>query len=154
MRYLTGIFALSILAFAQTSETKREAFTITIKVSGTMFNSGEPIPVHLALQNTSGSDIVVTRHRGHRKETRDYRIEIRDSDGQLVPPTPLPLDMIIIGGTSGQTIKNKETAKDVIDITKHFDIKRPGSYTIQFGKSDPVSGRIVQSNKIFITISG
>jgi hypothetical protein len=85
-----------------------------------------------------------------RGASRDSGIVIKDSGGDVVLPIqrgPIKGSMLFFGVDPGK--KHLESA----DISKQFDLTKPGQYSIMVQRMDQVTHQMIASNTVNITVT-
>ncbi len=136
------------------------ATSLTISQVRDSLKIGSPILVRMILTNNSNHDISV----GRDVRERDYQVEVRDANGDLAvdtkygharnghadpnsfTPDELRSNVYCVN------VKAGETSVFEVDVSKLYEIAKPGKYTVQLQKLDPVSVTIVKSNKITLDL--
>ena len=155
------------IAVAQNPEPtqKQPVTTLNISTVQESVKVGSPVRIRVILKNISDHDIVVGREVGG----MDCRIDVRDAHGKLVADTKLGyfrnghvanLDLSRIspqdltGNAYYGTLRPGETSKWELDASKLYDIKQPGSYSIQVDRRDPEDlSTFVKSNTITVKVT-
>lgn len=127
--------------------------------------SGSPVRVKVTLKNESSHDAAVATEVGG----LDFRIEVRDAKGGLPPETSLgyvwnghvsnldpnrvsPQDLR--GAAVYGTMKAGSKFVRELDVSKRYDLKQPGKYTVTVEHQDPENpSLIVKSNTITMTVT-
>jgi hypothetical protein len=116
--------------------------------------------VTLRIKKTNTSDHEITKWPQTGEPFGDH-IEVRDSSGALVGPRKSSGPAIFWGGearlsgTKDMVLQPGESKIDFARVGSWFDLRKPGTYTIQVSQhvsSDPDSA-VVKSNKVTITIT-
>jgi hypothetical protein len=116
------------------------------------------------MKNTSEHDLLLSgaalsnsNFRGLLERLMD--IQIRDSDGTPAPETER--GKIIhrragpLAGGNGflHDCKPGETFTEQSDLSAEFELTKPGTYTVQASRYDSVSGQVVKSNTLTLTVT-
>jgi hypothetical protein len=142
---------------------------------------GSPVPLKLLLTNISDHDIGFSEYNVSGPMLKHVRlrqvdVQIRDGDGKLVAETEY--GRAIHGRSVGQpgavaadtsqpgragapprdvlsVLLPGRTLTEESDLSKEFDLSRPGKYTVQATarRTDPDTGLRVQSNTLTLTIT-
>lgn len=127
------------------------AFTMAISTEQETVKPGAKVTVEIRLTNTSQKVLLFNRWAGGSDD--EFRIDVRDSKGDLAPFTK----GYVLGKTGSihtYPVDRGETIKERIDITKQYDLSAPGKYTIQAHRLDRISNIDVKSsNTIAITVA-
>jgi hypothetical protein len=145
---LFGIFMLAVtLARAQGSGS---SFAVSIGCPKTTLPSGEAIRVDITLKSQPSELVIV---EGLRTGPRGARIIVWDADGKikdLVESAKDKPDSIRRGFST--VIPPGRSVTEPANVSNWFDLSKPSQYSLQVRKRDPISGAIVESNKLTITI--
>ena len=142
-------------AFGQ-PETAKQPFEILITTDLTTVRAGDPIPIKVALTNTSGKDLNVSggfdRQTGLRSS---HSYEIRGPSGTLIPKKPHKQNGPLTGSVIFETLGAGESSLQVEDISRAYDLNQPGRYVIQVSRAVPGDPKhaVVKSNTIVITVT-
>jgi hypothetical protein len=141
--------------------------SITITTPATEFMVRSPVPLKLVLRNTSSDGVGVRSgyvgpaYKG--EKFRNIDIQVLDSSGKPVDESDLgraihgrdpkigwgePVRRPLAAG-----IGRGDSLTEQSDLSKEFDLSRPGRYTVQARRWDNETGQMVLSNKIAITIT-
>lgn len=89
--------------------------------------SGSKIQLKLFFRNLTKSSVIV----GVTFPERDYEITVKDESGRTLPIKPEGSHLLYSGGSREQVeFKPGESLRDEIELTKLYDMKRPGMYAI------------------------
>jgi len=143
------------------------AFSIVITAPATSVRLGSPIPLKLFLTDLSQKSLGVQvravgpEYKG--EKFRDMDIRVLDSSGKPVEETDLgrtvhgrnPKISWGVQGTKhgGIAIGTGQTLTEQADLSKEFDLSKPGTYTAQAERWDGEHGQMIRSNTITITIT-
>jgi hypothetical protein len=158
----------------------KPSFAVAAGAERVEFKPGAPMPVKLTMTNTSDRDLRYTvfsmwcpppiEHLSGRM--RQMQILLYDSEGNLAPLTPYGVAVQGItgpvatppgaergqgvacggGGTVG-VLKPGESLIEEADLSKEFDIKKPGRYTIRAQRLDKESKAVVRSEAVTVTFT-
>lgn len=158
------------ISAAQSSQQPRDAkpaFSISLSTPRSVVEVGSPLMLGFACTNTSDHDVVIGS---------STLISVVDSEGKSVPetaygrkvhgtePRPVPLPEVgppqgVPGRSSsgigpvpmrpGETIRSPRS-----DLSREYDLIKPGKYTIQARRADFYSGSVVESNVLTVTLVG
>lgn len=124
--------------------------------TGTMVTSDPMVEVAIRKVNTSGGPII---RRPQHDGWYGYTCEVRDEDGNLLPPKPpnQPNGAIGIEGHTRRgapEMQPREADIVAMNIGMYFDLSKPGTYTIQVFQhvSNDPNSRVVQSNAIKVEV--
>lgn len=155
------------IAPAQNSNPPQTQPVITLNISAVQksIKAGSSVQIRVNLKNISSHDIALVME----VKGRDCRVDVRDADGKLAPETKLgyvwnghvaspdpsrvsPQDLT--GNLVYGTLKAGETQSWQMDVSKLYELKQPGRYTIQVERKDPENPSItVKSNTITVTVT-
>lgn len=129
-------------------QTTDPSFTISIDTPQTTLVSGSLVRL----------DITATNETDHLLNLRNFRpscgwagVTIRDSDGNVLPST-FPSGRCT-GSQFSVFIHGGKSANASVNLSKIFDLSKPGKYTIETHQKDPENNAIVFSNTVTITIT-
>jgi hypothetical protein len=142
-------------------------FSLAITAAESPVKAGSPVVVKVVMRNRSDHDISVYRDNSSDQGGFTYNVSALDETGASAPETKF-----------GKTVMNHETAqeqaqepsvlfssggeinlavgeaiKDRVDVTKLYDLHRPGRYSIQIQRFDLETKSYVKSNKITVTVA-
>lgn len=158
------------ISAAQSSQQPRDAkpaFSITLRTRQTVLEVGSPLRVRIAVTNTSDHDIVIGP---------PVQISVLDSEAKPVPETPYGMKVHGTeprpapppevgppqgvpgpggGGLGPLPMRPGETSRGSSgDLSREYDLSKPGTYTIQAREADFYSGSVVESNVLTVTLVG
>jgi dipeptidyl aminopeptidase/acylaminoacyl peptidase len=128
------------------------SFSIAISVPQDEVRVGLDVPVKITLRNISDRQIMFGHRPGANNPEFSYEIEVKNAKGQRVDETAYGReardpkrrqeesrteDYVQPGGSSVQTAH----------LAKLVSLSRPGWYTVQVSRKDPVSGQVVRSSE-------
>jgi hypothetical protein len=137
--------------------------SLTVRAVRDVTPAGSPVLVDATLTNNSNHSIsvwrekqgsyrvFVTDERGVRPPDRRLGYRNGRFDVTLVPPEKVA--EVLSGSGACVTVKPGETQTEGIEVSKLYDLSKPGKYTIQVERGDPESTVIVKSNAITVTVS-
>jgi hypothetical protein len=179
-RTLILVSMLLVLTQAGTSQDEphsKASFALAVHAERVEFKPGGPMPVKLTMTNTSDRDLrysVFTKRCPppieHLSATmRQVQVLLYDSEGNLVPLTPYGA---AVQGRTGPVaippaaqqrqgfgcggrgtlavLKPGESRTEEADLTKEFDIKKPGRYTIRAQRLDKESKAVIKSDAVTV----
>ena len=165
---------------AAQEQPRKPSFAIVITASLSEIKVGLPVPLRLALTNTSDEPMhysggIVNGPVFRKMQLRQIDIQVHGSDGKPVAeteygktihgrsiqPPPVVNDPSAPGrpvpGSGSHAIMSaldpRQTLTEESDLSKEFDLTKPGKYTVQAFQKDGNTGLIVISNKITFTIT-
>ncbi len=136
---------------------------LLISTPQTEFKLGVPVTVDVVLQNTSNSDIAVSKANAPKGRAElTFDVDVLDGSGRRAPYTKYGRRLVGEDPTEGvymssQSIELKpnETLTDSVNLDQIYDLSRPGQYIVQVRKVTGKKGaksQSVISNAIKITI--
>jgi hypothetical protein len=142
---------------ANSPKKAKSSVAMTISTDHETVVSGSKVIVTVHLTNVSDHRIGIDNH---------FRVEIRNSQGQLAPYTEdhgkrlrrePPYNQPILGGgfrNIAYWVEKGQTVAEEIEVTKQYDLTIPGKYTIRVFGLDRDGGAVeVQStNAITLTV--
>jgi hypothetical protein len=151
------LVVMGTVVFAQQSvkppKNAKPTFTVTVSTDHDTVAPGAKVIVTVRLTNVSDHLLRFGRF-GFGGPDSAYRVEVRDSGGQLAPYTAdygkklrrePPYNQPIIGRSVPYFVDKGETATEEIEVTKQYDLSAPGRYTISVFHSDREANVDVQS---------
>ena len=154
---LERVLTLIILAVctAGTVTSTTAPFTLILGTEENVVKAGSEVKINITLRNSSNRAI----HMNTGSSEIEYVIEVRDSQGTSAPKTDFGRKANERPHFSSDQIFTLQPGeclpKISLDVTKLYDLSRPGKYTIQVNRLVPKelgSGQI-RSNPITITIA-
>lgn len=164
MVLLLSVFVgCAAVGVAQEAQAPKPPFAITISAALASVKVGERIPLLVTMTNISGRDISLEGGQriselGNEVE-RDMGVMVYDADGKRVRETEY--GRLVYGRRykmfPGKTVccaqwKPGESFMEEADLTKEFDLSKPGTYTVEARRSDEGIMGFVVSNRISFTI--
>lgn len=146
---------------AKPPKNAKPTFTLAVSTDHETVAPGAKVIVTVHLTNVSDHALSFGRF-GFGGPDLAYRVEIRDSQGQLAPYTEdygkrlrheAPYDQPIVGRAAGYGVEKGETATETIEVTKQYHLSTPGKYTIRVSHQDLETNVDVQSNTISLTVT-
>ena len=157
----------------------KPSFAIEVGAERAEFNPGASVPVKLTMTNTSDHDlrfsVMVVQCRpliNVPVTVRQVQVQLYDGEGN---PVPLTVYGKVVQGRSGAgreqsgvdrehgvgcggggtlgILKPGESRIEEADLSKEFDIKKPGMYTIHAQRFDRESKTVVKSKAITLKFS-
>jgi hypothetical protein len=144
-------------------------FSISIRTAtgNATVKAGSLVALNVVTTNTTGHNIVLWAEKADREQAGvTYRVNVSDINGKPLPDTPFGRQVknrtdipnenhpTAFAGPSGEklVLKPGESWPETIILNSLYDFKQPGIYTIQVERFDPVSGTMVKSNAVAVTI--
>ena len=135
-------------------------FSLSISAPREVVKSGAPLMLKVALTITSDHKLGFAWIRTD--EGRNYDLNVRDSDGhQVLPTPPRPWvdengrkHVVVRGGGSGIAVELApgQTRESVFDVHDSDIRTPPGKYTIQVRRTDLDGKAVVSSNTISVAV--
>lgn len=152
------IVVLSIFWLLGAQAPSGQAISVSISTANTTVHLGQPIPIQIQLKNTSKSEVRFGKVLGHGHAELDYQIALLDSAGHPVPQTKYgnaaANRQVVIFSQEFLPLAPAETTVHRTELTKLFNITKPGTYTVRVGRTwPPKSKNIVWSNSLTITVT-
>jgi hypothetical protein len=163
-RQIANILLFALFAAFPTS-ANTPLFSVTLDAPKASLKSGAKLILRVTVTNTSDHNIPFKRTPNPiSNEEFRYQIEIRDADGQPAPPSARvralqgQIRMTEDWHNHAYWLKPGESYSDDLEITKFYDLDKPGIYTVSVSKDlltrqYPVAlESIVKSNAVTITV--
>jgi hypothetical protein len=138
-------------------------------------SAGSPVELSITRTNTSDHDIVIEEDMNGVAVWMAYRVEVRYENGSMAPHTELGRRQYQGRGTGavhrieddvtpdgammrfniiGVPMKAGESVPGLLNVSKLYDLSKPGKYTIQVSRSaeDGVHAT-VESNTVTVTVT-
>jgi hypothetical protein len=147
------------------------AFSLSITAPRDSVESGSEIRVKVVLTNTSSNEIHVPADKSRAAELAGYSFEVRDGEnktplitryywvvsGGKAPKEAIAPDdgkeFVVLGGWGEANVKPGKTTEDTADVSKLYDLRKPGKYAIHAERTDGISKTVVKSNTIVVTVT-
>jgi hypothetical protein len=165
---LTAIPMLLLFAgsgIGQNEPRIKPSFSVTLSAERREAKVGSPMPLKLTMTNTSEHDLHLSVRILQAKAlnyvpvtVRHIDVELYDSGGNPVPRTDYGKTVRgqcgeCGGGGTRDDLKPGESLNEEADLTKEFDIKKPGSYTVRAQRMDEDNKLQVKSDLITLTLT-
>jgi len=145
----------TVVAFGQNRNPK-EPFTIAIKAETPIVKAGSAVIVNGRLTNISNRPIVASGCYCGPSGLDSYLAwEVRDVEGHSVAKKIYPHpELATSSAILDRIIKPGESLAGSQDISRLYDMSRPGEYVIQASRptSDAQDTQIVRSNSVTVTV--
>jgi hypothetical protein len=139
---------------AKQSQSAKSAFSLTIAAEEPTVKAGTPVWVEVTLENKSDHDISIWRANVGPSDDQGgwvLHADVKNERAEVPPPTKFEDN--IAGGSGGyRHLGPHQTITDRINLTKLYQLDRPGKYTIQIWELDNETMTIVRSNKITVAV--
>ncbi len=163
---------------SQDEPRSKPSFAVAVSAAHVEFEPGAPIPVKLTMTNTSDRDLTfsVTGVQcppliNEWVTMRQVQVLLYDSEGNLVPLTRYGAAVqgrtgpvakapgadreqgVGCGGRSTiEILRPGESRIEETDLSKEFDIKKAGTYTVRAQRLDKESQGLVKSEAVTVTL--
>ena len=140
--------------------------SVTISAAHDSFRTGAEVKLEILLANLTDHQIEIGRFNHPDGPDIEYSFDVRDRQGRKVPLTRYRRSLHGTPGKrddrhdcgdcsgSGQDLDPHEKTSDEIVISKIYDLRQPGTYTVQVSRPQgDESHMIVKSNLITLTIT-
>ncbi len=132
-------------------------FSIAISAHEDEVQVGSDMRVTITLKNLSTKQVLIARHTGSDNPEFTFRIVVKDTQGREVEESAYARG---IGGERAQAegrsivdyVQPGGIAVQTAHVGKLVNLRRPGRYTVQVSRKDPVSGVTVKSNEITLSV--
>lgn len=149
------IAIVTVVAFGQNKNPKKP-FTIAIKIETPFVKAGSAVAVTGRLTNTSNRPIDASGcYCGPSGLDSFLTWEVRDVEGHLVEKKIYPHpELATSSAILDRVIKPGESLAGSQDISRLYDMSRPGQYVIQASRPTPGAkdAQIIKSNKVSVTV--
>lgn len=138
-----------------TRDTHRCSFQIAVVSPSDEVKVGEDAPVLIALRNMSDSQILFSHHPGTNNPEFSYKIEVRNAEGHLVEETAYGRDAREHRQEESRTVDYLQpgmSAMQTAHLARLVNLSRPGQYTVQVSRTDPVTHEVVKSNEVTLNV--
>jgi hypothetical protein len=154
---LAAIFALCV-PVASVSQTSRRALSLSISLPQQVLKSGLSVEVDITRKNLSKHPVGVAQVVG--TVERDYEVIVRNSDGRQVPETEFwrkihgpdkdrdRFESVVLG-----TLKPGQELHQQLYANAIYDLRSPGTYSIQVAQIDSASNLVIRSNTVTLTVT-
>jgi hypothetical protein len=157
MKIFFPILAITTYAAVSLGQqpTSKQPFAVVISTDNSTVKIGSAIPIRIELTNTSNKDLNVSG--GIDADTgmkSNHLFEIRGPDGKLLAKKLHKQSGPLTGDAVFGALKAGESSVHVEDISRAYDMSRPGRYVIQMSRPVPEDPRqLVKSNVLTVTIT-
>jgi len=166
-RMIVLLTAAWFCAVAYAGAETKAPFSLTIGAVNSKVSAGSQIWILVALENISGHEISVYREYTPDQGGFVYTADVRDEKATAVPETKFNRRLqshdtpeefarepyVVLGSGGEQGLGPGMRMTDRIDVSRLYDLSRPGTYTIQVQRLDLGSKTFVRSNKISVTVT-
>lgn len=132
--------------------------TISIESKDLTVASGQPIHIHVVLQNTSDREFTVFRSTGGGSGEQYYSISVTGPDGNPAALTEYGATVqknvgVVSGSKIMKTVAPGEDVDEYVTIGRIFDMTATGMYVVQASRASPLDPAIIlKSNAINIAV--
>jgi hypothetical protein len=155
---LVTVCVFQIVHAQQATGLKKPTFSVTISGPRQPFKTGSAMLVNIELRNVSGSKISFFRMNDGEAGPYEYVPRVHDEEDEMAPRTVHGRNVIdhIPGVSVGHPfpanvdINDGDAVRQTIDLTKYYDLSKPGNYTVQLERRE--GDATIRSNIIAITI--
>lgn len=176
-RYRRSITILMVTSFCATASVyaqevprvqgPQSRFSLTIKAEETTVKSGSPVWVDVTVQNHAGKDISIYTDNSPDQGGLVYKVDVSDTTGTRAPETQFGRriqghetleershdDYTIVDSGGLVILKANKPTIDRVNVSRLYDLSRPGKYKIQFRRFDDARKALVSSNTITVTVT-
>jgi len=166
----SGLLTLTLSALCAEIISAQPPFSITISGNQTIFKAGSPIELQVIFTNTSDRGISLFWDKSNKAELSGFEVDVTDSQGHVPKMFSTyntltgskarreaiadPANPGIVISSGGEMILAPGKAERFrTDVSKLFDLREPGPYSVRLKRTDPASGAPVVSNVLKITIA-
>jgi hypothetical protein len=121
--------------------TSKAPVSVTLKVPNKPLKAGTDLVLRATVKNTSDHDIIFPTSPGLiPSDGLRYDIQALDEQAQPAPPSARVLAQratrgkggpgVAVIGNTGHTLKPGQSLVEEINVTRYYDLSRPGTYTI------------------------
>jgi hypothetical protein len=136
-------------------DSHRAAFQIAVVSPSDEVQVGADVRVLIALRNMSNSQILFAHHPGTNNPEFSYKIEVRNAAGHLVEETAYGREAREHKEAESRTVDYLQpgmSSMETAHLAKLVNLSRPGQYTVQVSRIDPVSHEAVKSNEVTLNV--
>jgi hypothetical protein len=129
-------------------------FTMTLSTLKGVVKTGSPIEVSVVTANTSQDDIFFS-YPASLGRSFGYDAEVRDTNGNAPPDTQINRVIRarrLEGSFTSVRVQSGTAWTETIDISKLYDFREPGTYTIRVQRRDIHSPVLVKSNSVTVQV--
>jgi hypothetical protein len=146
---VTVVFAISALACSGQAEAP--SFRVKIALPNPTLRAGSPIRLDMTVQNETNQVLITNSIRFGGRQSG---IVVRDHEGKAMSykDDPAPDSIQKVTGASLGVGPGK-CATESVNLSRYFDFRAPGQYSIQIVRIDPLTRLQVSSNLVTLTIT-
>lgn len=159
---LLGSPRISGAQVSQAHHDSKPAFSMTLTIRRTVTEVGSPLMLGIALTNTSDHDLSLGRGQLVVLDSKDKPVPLTPYGRKLLGLEPHPRQTEAGptrtapgpsgGGLGLPPLHPGHTRSGTTDLNVTYDLKKPGTYTIQAMYRDPYSKTEVESNVLTATL--
>lgn len=144
----------SQLATATNWGPQDHGLALALDIPNPTVHVGAPLPASFQIVNRLGTTVYISRTA----ISADYAFTVRDSTGQILPPSKhVPLDSSVNGATGhGDPIEpGRAYVLNLDNILGYVEFPAPGAYTVQIASLVPYNNSVVAhlvSKPVFVTV--
>jgi dipeptidyl aminopeptidase/acylaminoacyl peptidase len=136
-------------------DSHRASFQIAVVSPSDEVQLGTDVQVLIALRNMSDGQILFAHHPGANNPEFSYKIAVRNAAGHLVEETAYGREAREHKETESRTVDYLQpgmSSMETAHLAKLVNLNRPGQYTVQVSRTDPVSHEVVKSNEVTLNV--
>jgi len=161
--------AVVVLAHGQSSRPSQGSpppLSLTLSPSVDKIRAGSSVDVTVTLRNISDHAVSVWRENAEDQGGHVYRVDVKDERGSPAPDTKVgrgfkglddpqleSSDTPLVSSGGWQLLKPGESQVDKVNVSRLYDLSRPGRYSIFLRRFDEQSKSFIKSNKITVTVT-
>lgn len=153
------LLAVSSCTAQSTSNVQAVKPSLLIELSAPKdgIKTGLPVRLEVMLTNTTREYILLTGERGpNGVEYRGLEIDVRDASGKILPKAeakPQRIEELPLNPFFAVPLEPGKSLKYEIDLTRKYDLRRPGKYNVQVSRYDSAARTTVRSNTTPLTMT-
>jgi hypothetical protein len=154
---------VAFLAFQTVTAPAAAAPTISVGIrsASDTVKVGSDLRIKITITNISNSEIQVGTAIGKAQGEFLNLVDVRDDQGDAAAKTKYYREIRgedpVIGGirvsASSSRLKPNESVEEEVLVNKLYNLEKPGNYSIQIQRDDPVSKKLVKSNTVMVTVA-
>jgi len=144
-----------IVAALCSGQSAQSPFSLTVSIAQ---QNPRDIRLNVTLTNVSGSDFHIATKASHVDADLDYEVTVLDDHGE--PARYSDYGKKVHGKNSDRSgsiiarvIKPGRALQESADLSRIFDLSKPGNYAVSVKKFDAVSKTVVISNTVILSVS-
>jgi hypothetical protein len=148
---------ICILLIGASDAADKPLFSLVIASANAAFKLHEPIILRVRVTNTSDRSIAFVRSPGQLpEESFRYQIEVRNQQGRSVDRAKNSGEPTTEISRYAYTLRPDESFEDSVELTRVFDLSRPGKYVVTVSRDYPPAQNLgkgaAKSNPVTIDI--